>query len=100
MDVSSRNETRYVVVLKPSRDAFCRSVPKSERSCQETPCAAGDSPRSMLFLSVLQAREPLTKTLCPSPRALRADLGVDEASFLLLGSEVLSLTAASLFTTC
>lgn len=92
------DETRYVVVLMPSRDAFCCSVPKSERSCQETPCA-GDSPRLMLFLRVLQAREPLTKTLCPSPRALRADRGVDEASFLLPGSEVLSLTSVSLFTT-
>lgn len=69
---TSGNQTHYLAVLMPIRNHSVILFPKQCIQIRgvmsgETLCIfmAVDSPCSMLFLSVLQAWEPLTKKLCP-----------------------------------
>lgn len=86
MDVPSGNETHYLAVLMPSRD---RSLPKnsaskSEQWCQKKPYVFFYGCRFTMLSAIwvfYKHGGPLTKTLCPSLRAVRAVYSVDEASF-------------------
>lgn len=106
VDVSNGYQTHYFAVLMPSRDLSVLLFPKqcihiSGVMSGETLCVfmAVDSLCSMLFLCVLQVWDPLTKTLSPSPRPVRAVCGMDEGLFLQLGSKVLPLMPTSFLTT-
>ena len=81
----------YLLVLIPSKNPSVIQFPNPVRAVMsgETPMHFNGCGSTVLTaISALQAWEPLMKTLCPSPRVMRAAGGMDEASFLLLGSKV------------